>query len=103
MAKRKNLADRLITSAGQALEIAEGRAKPGTYRVHEYPQVNVGALLNDVDMKQVEFAETYGLSVNTLRGWLKGKQPDQTANAYLLAIKADPKGIAKSLKKQRAA
>jgi len=107
MAKRRgsdNLGDRLLKSAEQAVEIAKGTAKPGSYQVTRFPpRVDVAELLAELGMKQTQFAETYCLSVHTVRGWLKGKQPDQTAAAFLATIKADPKRVAKALRNTKTA
>jgi putative transcriptional regulator len=51
----------------------------------------VKALRQRLGMTQVEFAETFHLSITTLRDWEQHRSiPDAPARALLLAIERDP-------------
>ena len=59
--------ERLIRSAKQALDFAQGNAKPGTCHIH-YPEAsNPQALRESLNMTIAEFAEYFGLSETTVR------------------------------------
>ena len=59
--------ERLIRSAKQALDFAQGNAKPGTCHIH-YPEAsNPQALRESLNMTIPEFAEYFSLSETTVR------------------------------------
>jgi putative transcriptional regulator len=77
----------LIKSAREASAIARGEAEPG--RVFE--RADVAAIRKKLNLSQNKFAERFGLSASTVRDWEQGRrQPDTSANNYLLVIKYAP-------------
>ena len=58
--------ERLLEGALQALEFAQGRAKPGTYRVHFPEASDIKSLRQSMKMSVSEFAEYFGLDEQTV-------------------------------------
>lgn len=55
-------------------------------------------LRKELDLKQKEFAEIYGIDLSTLRNWeQKRTVPDLTAQSYLNAIAEKPEVIAEAI------
>lgn len=89
---------RLIESALQALDIAEGRADPSTYRAHVPEVIDVRAIRERTGLSQRAFSAAYGVPLDTLRGWEQHKrQPDGPVRAYLKAIERLPGEIRAAL------
>lgn len=89
---------RLIESAMQALEIAEGRADPAIYRAHVPDIIDVRAIRERTGLSQRAFSAAYGVPLDTLRGWEQQKrQPDGPVRAYLKAIACIPDEIRAAL------
>lgn len=93
---------RLIESALQALDIAEGRADSATYRAHVPDVIDVRSIRERTGLSQRAFAAAYGVPLDTLRGWEQNKrQPDGPVRAYLKAIERIPDAIRTALAEGR--
>lgn len=89
----------MIRGLEQALAIANGTAKRGTYIVHIPPEIDVKAIRGRLGMTQQEFATSFGFSVNTVRHWEQGRRvPEGPTRAYLLVIDREPKAVQKALR-----
>ena len=90
---------RLIKAAREALDIAHGRAAPGSYRLHVPERINVKSIRTKLGLTQVEFCHRFGLSLDTVRKWeQRGRQPEGPARAYLKVIANDPTAVMKALR-----
>jgi putative transcriptional regulator len=89
----------MIRGLDQALAIANGTAKKGTYVVHIPPEIDVKAIRGRLEMTQKEFATRFGFSVNTVRHWEQGRRvPEGPTRAYLLVIDREPQAVQKALR-----
>lgn len=89
----------MIRGLEQALAIANGTAKKGTYVVHIPPQIDVRAIRRRLGMTQQEFATQFGFSVNTVRHWEQGRRvPEGPTRAYLTVIAREPQAVQKALR-----
>lgn len=93
------IGESMIRGLEQALAIANGTAKEGTYVVHIPPEIDVKAIRGRLGMTQQEFAISFGFSVNTVRHWEQGRRvPEGPARAYLMVIDREPKAVRKALR-----
>ena len=70
---------------------------PGSVYIVLKP-AEIKAIRTGVGMSQSEFASTFRLSLDTLKGWEQGKRkPDAAAANFLRMIKADPKFVQRTL------
>ena len=89
----KNLQDGLA----EAIKISQGKSRPaGVYFV--LTPADIKAIRKGVSMSQSVFAQTFELSLDTIKGWEQGKRsPDAGSTNYLRMIKADPAGVLRAL------
>lgn len=84
----------LIESAREAAAIARGDAAPARL----FERADVGAIRKALNLSQNRFAARFGLSAATVRDWEQGRrQPDTSANNYLLVIKYAPEVVERAL------
>jgi putative transcriptional regulator len=97
MAKRAF--DKIMAGLNEALEIAEGRADPSTYRLHHVPtDVDVRAVRNHLGLSQAEFSTRFGLPIGNIRDWEQGRsKPDQAARMLILTIRHQPDAVSEAL------
>lgn len=89
----------MIRGLEQALAIANGTAKKGSYVVHIPPAIDVRAIRGRLGMMQQEFATRFGFSVNTVRHWEQGRRvPEGPTRAYLVVIDREPQAVQKALR-----
>ncbi len=89
----------MIRGLEQALAIANGTAKKGTYVVHIPPEIDIKAIRGRLGLTQQEFAARFDFNINTLRHWEQGRRvPDGTARAYLRVIDREPRAVEKALR-----
>ena len=89
---------RLIESAQQALDFAEGKAEVSDYRVHIPDEIDVKRIRESLHMSQTEFAEYFGFSVRTLQEWEQGRSvPRGVAKNFLILLQRDPDMVRKTL------
>ncbi|MGA9069501.1 MAG: helix-turn-helix domain-containing protein [Terracidiphilus sp.] len=95
----RRIADGILRGLQEALAIANGTAKEGTYVVHIPPEIDIKAIRGRLGMTQQEFAERFDFNINTLRHWEQGRRvPDGTARAYLRVIDREPEAVQKALR-----
>ncbi len=94
----KRAFDKIAAGLRDAIEIAEGRADPASYRVHHAIEVDVKGIRKGLSMTQVEFASRFGFNVARLRDWEQRRSgPDSAARAYLTVISKAPDLVERAL------
>ena len=87
------LADELIASMREGVEILAGRQAPSRY----YPartKVDVRAIRDGLGLSQTAFARRFGFSAATVREWEQGRrQPEAAARVLLLVIASKPEVV----------
>lgn len=104
MKKKMSVEDALIKSLKDARDYEKGKKKLHTKArelpapAPEYKKNEIKHIRQDLDMTQVEFAQTLNVSVQTVRSWEQGgRRPEQASNRLLQIIKQRPE-VLKSLK-----
>jgi putative transcriptional regulator len=93
------IGESMIRGLEQALAIANGTAKAGTYVVHIPSEIDVKAIRGRLGLTQQEFAVRFGFNINTLRHWEQGRRvPEGPTRAYLMVIDREPQAVAKALR-----
>jgi len=88
----------IMEGLNDALAIAEGRAEPGSYRIHVPENVDVREIRKRFGLTQSEFAAAFGFSVGALRDWEQGRgRPAGTARVLLKVIEREPAAVARAL------
>ncbi len=88
--------DRIMRGLGEALDIAEGRAKPA--RVYAPENIDVKAIRARTGLSQAAFASRYGFSVSSLRDWEQGRsRPVASAKVLLVVIDKEPEAVRRAL------
>jgi len=92
-----NIADELLASMQEAVEIVSGRMEPG--RVWEPPAaVEVAQIRRRTGLSQAAFAARYGFSSASVRDWEQGRrQPEKAARTLLLLIDREPQAVERVL------
>ena len=81
----------------EAVEVAKGTKAPKSVYVVLTP-AEIRAIRAGVGMSQAVFANTFRLSLDTLKGWEQGKRkPDAAAASFLRIIEADPEFVRRTL------
>lgn len=85
-----NLHKELLQNLKEGIKFAKREdAKASVYAV--LSAADIKAIRSKVQMSQTEFARSFHLSLNTLKGWEQGKRkPDYAASNYLRLIQKDP-------------
>ena len=90
--------DKLLRSAKQARDWAQG--KPGRVRVTYVPapQVDVRKLRARMGLSQTRFAAKFGFSLDSIQNWEQGhRQPEGPARILLVVIAKNPKAVEEAL------
>ncbi len=94
----KRAFDKIMAGLSEAVEIAEGRADPATYRVHTQMSVDVRAVRAELGLSQAVFSARFGLPIGNIRDWEQGRsKPDQAAQVLILTIKRAPDVVAEAV------
>ncbi|MEQ7156559.1 helix-turn-helix domain-containing protein [Brevundimonas aurifodinae] len=94
----KSAFDKIAEGLEEAVEIKEGRADPGTYRVHAPEKVDVKAIRTAQGLSQAGFAARYGLPKATIEEWEQNRrQPDTGSRLLLRVIEREPEAVARAL------
>ena len=89
---KRNIGKEIIQGLSEAVEIVEGRAKPGSYRVHIPNEIDTKAIRRRRNMTQAQFAKQYGFTLARIRDWEQGRScPNAAARAFLIVIDRRPK------------
>ena len=81
----------------EAVKVAKGTTAPTSVYVVLTP-AEIRAIRAGVGMSQSVFANTFRLSLDTLKGWEQGKRkPDVAAANFLRMIEADPEFVRRTL------
>lgn len=89
---------RLIKAVREAIAVANGTAKPGTYRIHTPEEIEARSVRVRMGLTQAEFAKRFGLDLATLRDWEQGrKTPTGAASTLLRVIAKEPKAVMRAL------
>ena len=90
--------DKIMDGLNDALEIAEGRADPSTFRVHVPAEVDVKAIRKREGLSQEAFARKYGFSPPAVRDWEQGRRrPEAAARTLLKVIEKRPDAVMEAL------
>jgi putative transcriptional regulator len=90
--------DRIMAGMEDAIAIAEGKAAPGSYRVHVPASVDVRAIRKNMHLTQAEFALAFGFSTGAVRDWEQGRSnPEPTARVLLKVIEKRPDAVREAL------
>lgn len=89
----------ILNGLTDALNFAKGKTDDAkVYRVR-VKDINVRELRERLDLTQAQFAETFGVSCETLRSWEQGKRkPEGPAKVLLNVIAHDPKCVFEALR-----
>ena len=91
-----SLAEDLIQSAREAVDIAKGEEEPAGIFIPD--RVDVAAVRRKQGLSQKGFAARYGLPLGTLRDWEQDRRsPDRAAVLLLSLIDREPEFVASTL------
>jgi len=86
--------DKIMAGLDDALAYAKGDASQGVSHRVRVPQVDVRAARKKLGMTQKDFAQSFGVSVDTLRNWEQGRRhPRGPARVLLAVIDRSPKAV----------
>ncbi|EAQ1150839.1 transcriptional regulator [Salmonella enterica] len=87
----KKLFDALINSMEEMVAIESGQIQPAAENVHRHTLPDVKAIRRHAGMKQAEFAEVVGASVDLIRSWEQQRRiPSGIALKMLCLIEREP-------------
>lgn len=87
----KNLFDALVSSMGEMVAIENGQREPMPENVHRHALPDVKAIRKHSGLKQAEFAEAVGASVDLVRSWEQQRRvPSGIALKMLFLIEKQP-------------
>lgn len=91
--------DRVLAGLNEAVEIAEGRADPASWRLHVPGAVNVREIRKRQGLTQEAFALRYGFSLGRLRDWEQGRTlPEPSQRILLTVIDREPEAVRRALR-----
>lgn len=90
----KQLFDDLVSSMNEMVAIENGTLTPKPENVHRHAIPNVKMLRKSFGMKQAEFAEAMGTSVDLVSSWEQNRRtPTGVAFKLLCLLERDPQLI----------
>lgn len=96
MTTRKTPGQRIIEAAQEALRHARGEDTGARVTVIEIP--DVPAIRKKLGFTQQEFAQSFGVSLGTLRNWEQGARlPEGPARVLLTVIDKEPAAVKRAL------
>lgn len=85
------LFDALVSSMEEMVAIENGQSEPAPENVHRHALPDVKAIRKHAGLKQAEFAEAVGASVDLVRSWEQQRRiPSGIALKMLLLIEKQP-------------
>lgn len=89
----------ILDGLKDALNFAKGEDSLAVSHKIEVKNIDVKELRERLDLTQGEFANTFGVSLSTLRNWEQGKrEPDGPAKVLLNVISHNPKCVFDALR-----
>lgn len=93
----KKLFEELESGLKEAIQIAKGEKTPKTVHFVFSPE-EIKGIRSRADMSQSEFARTFNISLDTVKGWEQGKRsPNGVATNFLQLIDANPEYVRDTL------
>ncbi len=93
----RRIAEELLEGLADAAAYLEG--KPALVRVSASEPAEARAVRTAVGGTQAEFAQRFGIPIDTLRKWEQGKrQPDAVGRSYLRLIAKNPQFVEDALR-----
>lgn len=93
----RRIAEELLEGLADATAFMEG--KPAFVRVTTLEPAEARAIRQAVGGTQAEFAQRFGIPIDTLRKWEQGKrQPDAVGRSYLRLIAKNPQFVEDSVR-----
>lgn len=87
----KKLFDALVSSMEEMIAIENGQTEPIAENVHRHALPDVKAIRKHAGMKQAEFAEAVGASIDLVRSWEQQRRvPSGIALKMLFLIEREP-------------
>jgi len=81
----------ILQGINDAIAYVRGDESKGRSHMIITSKVDVKSIRAETGLTQVKFAETYGLSLSTLKKWETGnREPEGAAKAYLTVIAQQP-------------
>jgi putative transcriptional regulator len=94
----KQAFDSIMAGLQDALAYAKGDRKRGRAHVIKVPEVDVRKARRKLGMSQDRFAESFGVSVATVRNWEQGRRrPEGAARVLLRVIEREPEAVRRAL------
>lgn len=94
----KRAFDKIAAGLNDAVAIAEGRAEPGSFRVHVPEDVDVRSIRRAMGLTQNAFAAKYGFPPATVRDWEQRRRtPEASARILLRIIERRPDAVEEAL------
>ena len=88
----------IMQGAREALSFAAGDSEGLGFKVQVSSEIDVKGIRSHLGMTQAVFAETFGLSVVTVKAWELGTSvPDEAGRAYLKVIQLRPEAVREAL------
>ncbi len=89
--------ERILKSAKQALDFAEGKKGHGC-AVHIPEEINVRRIRKKLNMTQNAFAEYFGVNLRTVQDWEQGRRvPSGASKNFLFVIDQEPEAVRRAL------
>lgn len=96
MTKQLTPAERMITSAKEALAFVQG--EDNGCLVHIPEEIDTVHIRKKINMSQSQFAAYFGVSVRTIQEWEQGRAlPSGAARAFLVVIDREPEAVRRAL------
>ncbi len=90
--------DKILAGINDAIAFTKGDRSKGRAHAIINSEIDVKTVRAKTGMTQEKFAETYGLSLSTLRKWEAGiRNPEGAAKAYLTVISQRPNVVRDAL------
>jgi putative transcriptional regulator len=94
----KQAFDSIMAGLQDVLAYAKGDRKRGRAHVIKVPDVDVRKARRKLGMSQDRFAQSFGVSVATVRNWEQGRRrPEGAARVLLRVIEREPEAVRRAL------
>ena len=95
---------KIMAGALDTLSWANGDKSRGREVRVRVSSVNVPALREKLRLSQQQFADTFGVSLGTVRNWEQGRtEPDGSARVLLTVIEKEPEAVLRALRPTKTA